>query len=160
VDGAPAGFSGGFGEPSCHACHFDAEVNVAPGSVTIEGVPERFVAGTEYRLTVTLARPDLTAGGFQLTARFAEDGAQAGALAPAPDETTRVAVETQERIQYVNQRGRGTSPSTPGVARWTLVWTAPAADRAVRFHVAANAADADETAYGDHVYTAVLSAAP
>ena len=34
ADGAPPGFSGGFKEQSCDACHFEAEVNTRPGEVT------------------------------------------------------------------------------------------------------------------------------
>ena len=42
AEGAPPGFSGGFKEESCHACHFHAELNSGGGRVTIEGVPATF----------------------------------------------------------------------------------------------------------------------
>ena len=45
ADGAPPGFSGGFGESACDACHFEAAVNTPPGSVTLTGIPDRFVPG-------------------------------------------------------------------------------------------------------------------
>jgi hypothetical protein len=38
AEGAPPGFSGGFGEQTCHACHFHAEVNAGRGRVTLAGV--------------------------------------------------------------------------------------------------------------------------
>jgi hypothetical protein len=156
ADGAPAGFSGGFGEQSCHACHFEHELNVAPGRVTIDGIPGRFRAGARYPLTVTVTRPGLAAAGFQLTARIEDGGAQGGSLAPSEGEDARVAVAVQGGIQYASQRHAGTAPVAPDAARWTLTWTAPETDSKVVFHVAANAADADGSADGDYVYTAAL----
>lgn len=158
--GAPPGFSGGFGEESCHACHFQAEVNGAPGKLTVIGVPERFRAGERYPLAVRLARPGMALAGFQLTARFEGAGSQAGALAPAAGEEARIAIEVHNGIQYANQRKPGATPIAPGTAEWKLLWTAPAPALPVVFHVAANAADADETASGDYVYTAVARVEP
>jgi hypothetical protein len=45
AEGAPPGFSGGFKEESCHACHFHAEPNSGGGRVTIDGIPARFASG-------------------------------------------------------------------------------------------------------------------
>ena len=70
ADGAAPGFSGGFSESSCDACLFEAAVNTPPGQVTLTGVPERFTAGAAYPITVTLTRPGMMIGGFQLAARF------------------------------------------------------------------------------------------
>jgi hypothetical protein len=159
-DGAPPGFSGGFAEQSCHACHFEAEINATPGRVAIAGVPERFVAGQQYPLTITLTRPGMVIGGFQLAARLEDGGAQAGTIELPPSEKDRLAVQTQGNIQYVNQRHRGTAPAEPGTARWTVLWTAPTTTAPVAFYVAANAADNDESARGDYVYTATARAAP
>ena len=159
--GAPPGFSGGFKETSCDACHFENEINAKPGELTITGVPERFAAGERYALTITLSRPGMRIGGFQLTARMAEGGAQAGTLAPAEGEEKRLAIEARGNIQYANQRQPGTAPVAPDTARWTLLWTAPNTAAPVAFHVAANAADNDESVRGDYVYTATArSAAP
>jgi hypothetical protein len=74
-DGPPPGFSGGFGEQSCHACHFSAEPNQPPGAMSLSGLPERYTAGETYVITLTLSRPGMAIGGFQLTARFADSGA-------------------------------------------------------------------------------------
>ena len=157
AEGAPAGFSGGFGEQSCDGCHFDSPLNAKPGSLTIGGVPERFTAGERYTLTVTLSRPLMAIAGFQLAARFENGGAQAGSLAPAPGEEKRIKVETQTNIQYANQRLEGSAPEPPGTVKWSLVWTAPAAGGTVLINAAANAADKDGSTRGDFVYTTVAT---
>jgi hypothetical protein len=156
ADGAPPGFTGGFGEQACDACHFEAAVNTKPGQLTLTGVPQRFAAGERYSLTLTLSRPGMAMGGFQLSARMENGGAQAGALTPGPGEEKRIKIEPGN-VQYANQRLAGTAPAEPGTARWTVIWTAPATPGAVIFHAAANAADKDEAARGDYIYTATAS---
>jgi hypothetical protein len=160
ADGAPPGFSGGFGEQSCHACHFHADVNSGPGRVTIAGVPQRFVAGESYPLTITLVRPGMTIGGFQFTARLQDGGAQAGTLEPARGEEERIRIDVHGDVQYANQRQQATALVTPDTARWALRWTAPETSGPIVFHVAANAADGDESVDGDYIHTAVVEAAP
>ena len=156
--GAPPGFSGGFSESSCHACHFHEEVNAPPGRVAIAGVPERFTPGARYPLTVTLTRPGMKLAGFQLTARF-KDGAQAGALAPEPQAQDRLRIDEQRGVQYASQSA-AVSVASSATASWTLTWTAPAGPGPIVFHVAANAADGDETVEGDYVYTATAESTP
>lgn len=153
AEGAPPGFSGGFEEESCHACHFDAEPNSNGGRVTIEGVPASFAAGQRYTLTVTLTRSGMKRAGFQLVARFKDSGAQAGTLAPGPDEAERVGVASLGGVQYAGQKHAGSSVDAADAALWTIEWTAPDRGEPVVFHVAANAADGNENANGDFVYT-------
>jgi hypothetical protein len=160
AEGAPPGFSGGFKEDSCHACHFHAEVNSGGGRVTIEGVPAQFAAGERYTLTVTLTRAGMKRAGFQLAARFTQGGAQAGTLAPGPAEQGRVGVEIQGGVQYAGQKKSGSSVSSDDAVRWTIEWTAPDRGGPVIFHAAANAADGNESADGDFVYTATATSAP
>jgi hypothetical protein len=160
AEGAPPGFSGGFKEDSCHACHFHEELNAAPGRITIDGVPKTFTAGEQYTLTITLTRPGMKLAGFQLAARFKDAGAQAGTLAPGPADADRVGVESQGGVQYAGQKKVGVSLGAADAATWTIVWTAPASGGAVMFHVSANAANGNESADGDFVYTASAEAAP
>ena len=159
-EGAPPGFSGGFGEQSCHACHFHAEPNSGTGRVTIAGVPERYVLGERYTITVTLSRPGMKAAGFQLAARATDGGAQAGTLASAEGENERIRIDVQGSIQYANQQKKGTAPAAADTASWAILWTAPQTNLPVTFHVAANAADGDGTAEGDYVHTTVVESTP
>jgi hypothetical protein len=152
AEGAPPGFTGGFAEQSCDACHFHAAPNTGPGKLTIEGVPDRFIPGQAYRVTIALRQPGMKLAGFQLSARFKDDGAQAGTLATERASDTRVGIETQSGVQYAAQRREGAAVVAPNESRWTLTWTAPSATRTVVFHVAANGANGDERADGDYVY--------
>ena len=156
AEGAPPGFTGGFTEQSCDACHFHAAPNAGPGQLTIDGVPDRFVAGQSYRITIALTQPGMKLAGFQLAARFKDDGGQAGTFAKESETDVRVGVETQSGVQYAGQRRDGATVVTPNESRWTMMWTAPSSTRTVVFHVAANAANGDERADGDYVYTLTL----
>jgi hypothetical protein len=160
AEGAPPGFSGGFKEDSCHACHFHAEPNSGGGRVTIEAVPATFAPGERYRLTVTLTRDGMKRAGFQLAARFKDGGAQAGTFAPGPGDMERVGVETLSRVQYAGQKKAGSAVASTDPVTWTIEWTAPGRGGAVLFHVSANAADGNESADGDFVYTASVESAP
>lgn len=154
--GAPPGVTGGFGEPTCVQCHFDGELNAAGGSLAIDGLPERYTPGETYRLIVRLRHAEAAAAGFQLSARTA-DGAQAGVLA-APSHYAQVQAGSGG-VQYAGHTEAGSAPTAPGVAEWTVEWTAPAAG-AVTVHAAANAANGDRSQFGDHVYAAERAVAP
>lgn len=153
-DRPPTRHSGGFGEPSCHACHFDQDVNRGGGAVSLEGLPERFTPGATYALTLVVAQPKMAAAGFQLTARH-ESGTQAGALRAAARDTGRVDVTVDSTIAYVHHLYEGTLPAKD-TARWSIVWEAPRAAGTVVFHLAANAANDDASPLGDAIYTRTI----
>lgn len=149
--GAPPGTTGGFGEPTCLMCHMGAELNDPAGSLTIEGLPERYTPGQAYRLIVRLRRPQMAAAGFQLSARTPA-GAQAGTLA-VPQGAAAVKVETAAGIHYAGHTEPGSRLAAPGAAAWPVVWTVPTTARGpVTFSAAANAADDDRSPMGDYVY--------
>ena len=158
ADGAPPGFSGGLKEETCHACHFHQPLNAPPGRVTLEGIPAQFVAGQRYALTIALTRPQMKRAGFQLSARFKADGAQAGTLASI--ERDRTKVESEGKVHYAGQTKAGSTVADAEAVRWTIEWTAPASGGPVVFTVAANAADGNESADGDFVYTFSAEATP
>lgn len=157
-DRPPPAHTGGFSEPLCTSCHFQADVNTGSGSITLAGLPPEYVPGTAYTLTLTVAQANLAAGGFQMSARFG-DGTQAGAFEPADDDDGRVAVTTSAGVQYIHHVRAGARTVAPDTARWRLLWTAPASGEVV-FHVAANAADNDESPLGDMIYATSLRTAP
>jgi hypothetical protein len=157
-DAPPPAHTGGFGEPTCRACHFDGELNEEGGGLALGGVPAAYRAGERYRITVTLRRGEMERGGFQLAARFAEGsaaGRQAGSLR-ALDERVKVTEGTRGGVQYASQTRPGIQLTQAGRIEWVVEWTAPAAAAGpVVFHAAANAGNGDESQFGDFVYTTV-----
>jgi len=55
-DGPPVAHTGGFGEPTCQACHQGEPLNAPGGSLRIEGLPQRYEPGRAYTLTMVLRR--------------------------------------------------------------------------------------------------------
>lgn len=151
--------TGGFGEPTCGACHIQADVNAGTGSLALAGLPLEYAGDVTYSLTITLAQRGLAAGGFQLSSRFT-DGTQAGTLAHSPNDSTRVAVTTAGGVQYLHHVYAGTRPSALDTIAWQIRWTAPAARGTIVFHVAANAADDDASPLGDMIYATSLRTVP
>jgi len=156
-DGPPPGFSGGFGEPSCYACHLSEEPDTGPGRLWIEGFPEAYEPGETYPIRVTFTRPRMAAAGFQLTTRFEESGEQAGRVWIVPGEEALVGVASDRGVDYAHQRAAGATPTQPDTARWILLWTAPDGVGTIRLHVAGVAGDGDGSASGDLVYTLELA---
>jgi hypothetical protein len=157
-DGPLPGLTGGFGEQTCLACHFDNQPNDPGGSLRLEGIPKSYIAGREYDITIILKRSGLKRGGFELSARIAEGasaGQQAGGLRPS-DARTRTIYGTDrpvQNIQYIQHTKAGSEARNLGESRWIVRWTAPhPAAGAVTFNAAANASDADASPLGDYIY--------
>lgn len=150
-DAPPPAHTGGFGEPTCLDCHFDAPLNDAEGKLLVDGFPKRIRPGAAYDLTVRLAHPGMEIWGFQMAARFAgpgRRGAQAGSFAEAG---AGVTVDVQDGIEYIRHEvAAGAADS----ARWSFRWHAPdGPSDTVAFHLAALAGNDDESPFGDFVYT-------
>ena len=159
-DQPPLAHTGGFGEPTCIVCHFDGTLNDSAGSLTIEGVPARHQPGKRYRLTITVRHPELKLAGFELASRFAtgpDSGRQAGVLSTI-DERAKVTTDDGTHVQYAHHMRSGTTPLPPGVGRWTVEWVAPTAGSAqVVIHVAANAANDNDSPLGDYIFARSVS---
>ncbi len=148
--------TGGFGEETCANCHSSYSLNVGRvrgGIFQIEGVPRTFVSGETYPITVVIGQPGQSRWGFQLAARFASSGKQAGRLVPS-DAMTQV-IEAGG-IQYIEHTLAGTrAGTTDGPAEYRFNWIAPDPSQGqVLFNAAGNAADSSNSATGDFIYTA------
>jgi hypothetical protein len=158
--GPPPAHTGGFGEPTCRACHSDAGLNEPGGELAVVGAPAAYQPGHDYTLEVTLQQAGMLRAGFQLAVRFVDGpaaGKQGGTLMPS-DPRTAVVWDTVTRVAYIEHTASGTA-STSGAARWTFRWTAPTAAegaRAVVVHVAANAANDDDSPLGDLIYATAV----
>ncbi len=161
ADGPPPAHTGGFGEPSCRACHFDNPLNESSGSLTVSGMPERFTPSDRYQITVALTRPGMQRAGFQLAVRYAAGtrfGTPAGEVV-ATDSRVAVAA-APSGVPYAQHTIAGTSLDGADSTHWTVEWRAPAHAGTVSLHVAANAANGDQSEFGDYIYVRELSAAP
>ncbi len=156
VDGPPPATAGGFGDDTCHTCHFDSDLNDSAGSLILEGIPEDYVPGVEYLIEILLARPEIARGGFEAAARFQggpNAGRQAGSL-ESIDERVEVVTAEGRTVQYARQTEAGSLVESDGTARWSLRWTAPQDSAGpIVLNVAANASNYDDSAFGDFIYT-------
>ncbi len=151
-DGPPARVTGGFGEDSCIACHYEDHAPPATGIVRLDGLPDRFTPGETYRLSVILEHADMLVAGFQLAMRHPDDPRQAGTFEPPDGGTRPVSLLSERDIQFV-QHGTEGADVEDGTASWAVLWTAPDSTQPVVAHVAAVAGDGDESQVGDAVYT-------
>lgn len=155
VHSPPPGHTGGFGESTCQFCHLDYELNEEGGELTLLGLPpDGFEPDSTYRLTLRLVHPELRRAGFQAAARFASGkrrGEQAGTLVPG--EGQEVQSPSYTPVSYLNHTRDGVEPTDDGRREWSFQWSVPGDLAAsVVFHVAANAADGDESEWGDRIY--------
>lgn len=173
LDAPPPAHTGGFGEPTCAACHRDAPLDDPGGSLTL-AVPPGYIPGEEHVLEVRLARPGMASAGFQLSARFAEGalaGRQAGKLTVLPEAANpataqpgaapSVQVIAAHDVAYAAHTAAGAAEVRGGEARWRVRWRAPSkAAGPVVFHLAANAGNDDDSEFGDFVYLASAVSRP
>ena len=154
AEGPPLAHTGGFGEPTCHTCHNELELNgEGSGRLELDGLPERYAPGQPYLLTVVLASEGMERVGFEASFRFADSpppGLQAGSLA-AVDERAQVSYLGLTPVYYVRQTEAGSDGGT--VVSWSFTWTAPASGGPVAIHVVANSANGDNSPLGDFVLT-------
>lgn len=151
--------TGGFGEQSCHLCHLDNPLNAPGGSLTLDGVPQTYVAGQKYPITVTIAREGLRRGGFEIAARFAAGrlkGRQAGTWRPLDAREQLIPGAVDKALTFVQHNLAGSRVPSTGANTWTIEWTAPIANPGppgpVQFNVAANASNNDDSPLGDYIY--------
>ena len=138
-DGAP--WEAAAEPEGCNQCHFDSSATLDSAALEIRGLPEHIEPGRLYRLALTLRDDAMMSAGFLLTATA--NGAPAGRFA---------AVDERTAVQGAQARSTktGAAPSENGLAGWLVEWIAPAAvDASVLFDLWANAANGDESPFGD-----------
>lgn len=157
LDAPPLGHTGGFGEPTCRACHFDAPLNEAGGRLTVRGLPDGLgKKGGAAGVTVELVRPGMERAGLQLAARWASGerrGASAGRFEVDGERLEAAKGEEGDGVVYLRHTEAGSGLSAPDTARWRFRWVPPqGAWGPVVVHLAANAANDDASAFGDRIY--------
>ena len=156
--------TGGFGDKTCHSCHFDNPVNAPGGMLTVTGVPPTYAAAATYPITVTIARDGLTRGGFEIVARFAsgrEKSRQAGVWRLRDQRVKLIPSQIDASLTFVQHTLVGSRAATPGLNTWTIDWMAPAtAAGPIQFNVAGNASNDDDSALGDFIYLKTARSRP
>jgi len=150
-DRAPLAHSGGFGDRDCTECHFDGTAIGQSPDLALSGLPACYAPGATYGLGVRL-RAAAARGGYQLAVRFAR-GADAGSTAGRLLVTdSRGLIRTDKKgRQFAGSTLAGSTAAGEGFS-WKLSWTAPGVVRAVDFDLAANAANGDDSPFGDRVH--------
>jgi hypothetical protein len=155
-------FTGGFGESTCHSCHFDYDLNMDGGSLSITGFPDRYEQGQDYPISIRIESERLEVGGFQVTTRFKESGSQAGSFSWEGNRL-RFTPESSvgDSLKYLQHSGEGTVPTGERFVEWSFTWTAPSdADGEVLLHAASNAGNYDDSSFGDWIYVRELNSEP
>ncbi|PKD42457.1 choice-of-anchor V domain-containing protein [Rhodohalobacter barkolensis] len=148
LDGA---FTGGFGEETCRSCHFDYDLNMDGGSLTMDGVPETYEAGKDYEITIKLKAEQLEVGGFQMTTRF-EDGSQAGEFSWEGNDLM-FTPSVSDEVKYLQHSASGTQKAEDRTIQWSFTWKAPEQDgEKVILNIAANSGNYDDSSFGDWIY--------
>lgn len=154
--GVPGG--GGFdAEPTCTSCHTGFPINSdGRGVLALSGLPERYVPGERYTLTLEVRHPDdeRRRWGFQLTAVGAKSLAGAGAFVVTDNPNTQLIRGTVGNREYVSHSYFGTGVGEAGGHAWTFDWIAPApAVGRIAFYGAGNASNLDGSKEGDRIYS-------
>jgi hypothetical protein len=145
--------TGGFGEPTCQACHFDYPLNETDVVVKLDSLPSMYKPQRTYRLQLRLQHPELKRGGFQMSARF-EDGTPAGTFV-IPD-TSLLRLQRAKAVDYLSHTMKGTDQVVGDTAVWNFEWVAPATQARVLFNLALNVSDQDASQFGDRIFTKVF----
>lgn len=150
-------YTGGFGEESCHSCHFDYDLNHPEGELNFLGIEDAYESGMEYELNLIVKREEMSRAGFQMTARF-EDGSQAGSFTMTEELTTTPNIDNTV-IYLQHEVGK---VEAEGVEKnWQITWKAPAeGSEHVIFNIAANAANGDASEFGDWIYLKEIKIEP
>lgn len=152
-------FTGGFGEQTCHSCHFDYDLNREEGSLSVTGIDETFIPGENHEITVTVESEQLEVGGFQITARH-KDGSQAGEFIWDGDRLM-LTPSISDDIQYLQHSDNGTRPTGDQEVSWSFTWQAPDENsKTVIVNIASNAGNDDDSAFGDWIYVKELTTSP
>ena len=139
-DGAPwdMGMTDG-----CTLCHFEGEAITGSAALQISGLPEQITAGERYHLTVVFDEPQAATTGMMIAAWLTSpDGS---------DERPAGIMENMDAtIEVRGNRAR----STQAARQWDMIWQAPDQPKAesVSFILWGNAANGDESPFGDHIH--------
>ena len=136
-EGAPWGSADPDTLQSCAACHFDREPIGRSPSLMLVGLPETAAPGEVFELTLRFDVAGAPEAGFLLSAT-------SGAFEAIDDflEANESEIRSSKTVAPEN-----------GTILWRFLWRAGAGDdETVTFRAAANAADDDQSPFGDKIH--------
>jgi uncharacterized protein (TIGR03437 family) len=151
-------------EQTCVSCHRGYNVNEGAGRLELLGLPDKFVPGQEYTLTVSFidVQRDRRTYGFQLTA-LNQDGQKWGEIIVTEASRTQLLngnVGGDVR-QYLEHTANSVAPTFPGRNTWSFKWKAPRSmTSAVTFYMTGVAGDGSRSTMGDYVYSKLVAISP
>ncbi len=119
---------------SCASCHFDHEPVGRSQALVMSGLPEYASPGHVYEVVLRFATPSEGTAGFLLTA------------------TSGVFESSDTSLESNGAAIRSLTPAAADVATWRFQWRAGDEDDIVEFRAAANAANDDNSAFGDEIH--------
>ena len=149
-DGPEPGLTGGKGFEDCSSCHFAGPPPSTGSGIELKGLAEHMVPGERYQIVIEVRDPAQQVGGFQLAVRDLSTLQSDGELVEGPGLRTLVANDVTFLSHSEPQRASSTDQHQR--TRWQFEWVAGKA-QTVEVSVAAVAADGDDSALGDNVYT-------
>lgn len=153
-------FTGGFGEETCRSCHFDYDLNPDGGSLEITGIPKKISEKGRIHIEITVEREALGAVGFQLSARY-PNGQQAGSFDIKGKDRIMFSRSVPDSLEYIQHSDVSTDPTGENSSSWTLTWVAPeSVSEPVIFNIVANAANGDQSEFGDFIYAREIKVHP
>jgi hypothetical protein len=152
--GPPDGYCG---DPpnynNCTTCHSSYPPNSGDGSIQILGLPDEYLPGTTYALTVFVEDQGQSRWGFEMTVIKPSDGLQAGEFVPVDSTYVQVSIGQGEERDYVKQTSLGTFAGQMDSASWHINWIAPDSGTGpAHFYLACNAANNNGLPSGDYIY--------
>jgi len=132
--GPPAGYTGENGSnATCKSCHNAAVLNPSGTSVVISGLPDTYVPGTTYTLTLTVNNPSISGSKWGFAMKPSAGGTIAGAFSNLPAGT-----ELNSGGELTHAQTLSAGPvSTINNIRWTAPVTPTVSEQTITFHVAA-----------------------
>ncbi|TKJ40447.1 hypothetical protein CEE37_09030 [candidate division LCP-89 bacterium B3_LCP] len=143
-------------EMNCTECHNSYDLNTGLGDIRIEGHPLEYSMGATYQCTIIVRDALASRWGFEVTA---EEGwypwgpwTAQGSFSILDPTNTQLSDNPQPIRDYVKQTFAGTYVGMIDSAYWIFEWTAPMNLNGAYICFTGNAANNDDTEFGDYIY--------
>jgi hypothetical protein len=127
----------------CYSCHSGANV---PAFITVKGLPDKYVPGGIYNVTVTVKSENASISEVQGGFSVKTDGGELGVTDMK---------NTQFSYPYLTHTVEGAASRS-----WSFAWRAPSQQMTAEIHIMAVAANGDYSPAGDAATGAVFTIEP